>query len=154
MTFEEKINDLIKEAMKAKERERLEALRAIKAGIILEKTKEGATSEILEDTYVKMILKMVKQRDESATIYRQQNRPELAEKEKFEANVMREFLPKQMSTDEIESAVKAIISEVGAQGMKDMGKVMGKATVSLSGKADSKVVADMVKKLLANLSCS
>ncbi len=149
MTFEEKINDLIKEAMKAKERERLEALRAIKSGIILERTKEGATGEITEDTFTKMIQKMVKQRDESATIYRQQNRPELAEKEEFEATVMRGFLPKQMSAEELEAAIKAIIAEVGAQGMKDMGKVMGKATASLAGKADGKMVADTVKRILA-----
>lgn len=92
---------------------------------------------------------MVKQRDESATIYRQQNRPELAEKEEFEATVMRGFLPKQMSAEELEAAIKAIIAEVGAQGMKDMGKVMGKATASLAGKADGKMVADTVKRILA-----
>jgi uncharacterized protein YqeY len=149
MTFEEKINDLIKEAMKAKQKERLEALRAIKSGIILERTKEGASGEITEDTYIKMMQKMVKQRDDSATIYRQQNRPELAEKEEFEATVIREFLPKQMSIQELEDAIKSIIAETGAQGMKDMGKVMGKATAALAGKADGKVVADMVKKVLS-----
>jgi hypothetical protein len=149
MTFEEKINDLIKEAMKAKQKERLEALRAIKSGIILERTKEGASGEITEDTYIKMMQKMVKQRDDSATIYRQQNRPELAEKEEFEATVIREFLPKQMSTQELEDAIKSIIAETGAQGMKDMGKVMGKATAALAGKADGKVVADLVKKVLS-----
>lgn len=148
MTFEEKINGFIKEAMKAKQKDRLEALRAIKAGIIIEKTKEGAADEISDEVVMKMLQKMVKQRDDSAAIYTQQNRPELAEKEIIEAEVIREFLPKPLSNDEVETIIKQIIAEVGAQGMKDMGKVMGMATGALSGKADSKMVAEMVKKLL------
>lgn len=150
MTFEDNINNLIKEAMKAKQRERLEALRAIKSGIIIERTKEGATDQLTDEVYLKMIQKMVKQRDESAAIYRQQNRPELAAKEETEAKIMREFLPKQMSAAEIEISVKTIVAELSANGMKDMGKVMGKATAVLSGKAESKTVAEIVKKILSN----
>ncbi len=149
MTFEEQINDLIKKAIKAKERDRLEALRAIKSGILLERTKEGASSEPNESLYLKMIAKMVKQRHDSAIIYRQQNRPELAEKEEFEASVLNEFLPKQLSASEIEETVITIIKELGAQNMKDMGKVMSKASVELAGKAETKTIADVVKKLLS-----
>ncbi|HOG20269.1 MAG TPA: GatB/YqeY domain-containing protein [Salinivirgaceae bacterium] len=149
MSFEEKINNLIKEAMKAKERERLEALRAIKSAILLERTKEGATEELSEENFLKMIAKMVKQRDDSAEIYRQQNRPELAEKEEFEASVIREFLPKQLSVQEVESHIKAIIADTGASSMKDMGKVMAQATAELAGKAESKTIAEITKRILS-----
>ncbi|HPW66409.1 MAG TPA: GatB/YqeY domain-containing protein [Salinivirgaceae bacterium] len=149
MSFEEKINNLIKEAMKAKERERLEALRAIKSAILLERTKEGATGELTEEDFLKMISKMVKQRDDSAEIYRQQNRPELAEKEEFEASVIREFLPKQLTVQEVESHIKAIIAKTGAQSMKDMGKVMSQATAELAGKAESKTIAEITKRILS-----
>ena len=149
MNFEEKINNLIKEAMKAKERERLEALRAIKSAILLERTKEGATGELTEEDFLKMISKMVKQRDDSAEIYRQQNRPELAEKEEFEASVIREFLPKQLTVQEVESHIKAIIAKTGAQSMKDMGKVMSQATAELAGKAESKTIAEITKRILS-----
>ena len=148
MTFEEKINGMIKEAMKAKQKDRLEALRSIKAGILNEKTKEGASDLIPDEVYAKMLQKMVKQRDDSAKIYAEQNRPELAEKEIIEAEVIREFLPKPLSAEEVEAIIKHAIAEMGAQGMKDMGKVMGNVTPLLSGKADSKGVADLVKKLL------
>ncbi|MGI6479312.1 MAG: GatB/YqeY domain-containing protein [Salinivirgaceae bacterium] len=149
MSFEEKINNLIKEAMKAKERERLEALRAIKSAILLERTKEGATGELSEEDFLKMISKMVKQRDDSAEIYRQQNRPELAEKEEFEASVIREFLPKQLTVQEVEKHIKAIIAKTGAQSMKDMGKVMAQATAELAGKAESKTIAEITKRILS-----
>ncbi len=149
MSFEEKINNLIKEAMKAKERERLEALRAIKSAILLERTKEGATGELTEEDFLKMIAKMVKQRDDSAEIYRQQNRPELAEKEEFEASVIREFLPKQLTVQEVENHIKAIIAKTGAQSMKDMGKVMAQATAELAGKAESKTIAEITKRILS-----
>ena len=149
MSFEEKINNLIKEAMKAKERERLEALRAIKSAILLERTKEGATGELSEEDFLKMISKMVKQRDDSAEIYRQQNRPELAEKEEFEASVIREFLPKQLTVQEVEKHIKAIIAKTGAQSMRDMGKVMAQATAELAGKAESKTIAEITKRILS-----
>jgi uncharacterized protein YqeY len=135
--------------MKAKERERLEALRAIKSAILLERTKEGATGELSEEDFLKMISKMVKQRDDSAEIYRQQNRPELAEKEEFEASVIREFLPKQLTVQEVEKHIKAIIAKTGAQSMKDMGKVMAQATAELAGKAESKTIAEITKRILS-----
>ncbi len=149
MTPEERINELIKEAMKSKQRERLEALRAIKSAILLEKTKEGATGEISEEQFIKMLQKLVKQRRDSAQIYRQQNRSDLAEKEEFEANIIKEFLPAPMSNEELQEIIGQIIREVGAQSVKDMGKVMGKATSILAGKADNKAIADTVKKLLS-----
>ncbi|MDD2562987.1 MAG: GatB/YqeY domain-containing protein [Salinivirgaceae bacterium] len=148
MTFEEKINGMIKDAMKAREKDRLEALRSIKAGILNEKTKEGAVDVIPDEVFVNMLQKMVKQRDDSAKIYTEQNRPELAEKEIIEAEVIREFLPKPLPVEEVEVIIKQVIAEMSAQGMKDMGKVMGKVTPLLSGKADSKAVAELVKKLL------
>lgn len=148
MTFEEKINGSIKEAMKAKQKDRLDALRAIKAGILNEKTKEGAVDVIPDEVFLKMLQKMVKQRDDSAKIYTEQNRPELAEKETIEAEVIREFLPKPLSTEEVETIIKQVIADMDAQGMKDMGKVMGTVTPLLTGRSDSKMVADLVKKLL------
>lgn len=149
MTFEEKITEQIKDAMKSKNKERLEALRAVKSAILLEKTKEGATGEISDETYIKMLQKLAKQRDDSAIIYQQQNRPELAIKEENEALIIREFLPKPLTIEEIETTIKVIIAETSANGIKDMGKVMGKATSKFAGRADSKQVSEIVKKLLA-----
>jgi len=148
MTPEEKINELIKEAMKNKQRERLEAIRAIKSAILLEKTKEGA-GEISEDLFMKILQKLVKQREDSAAIYRQQNRIDLAEKEEFEANVIKELLPAPLSVDEVKNIIQQIVIEVGAQSMKDMGKVMPKATAQLAGKTDNKTISDIVKELLS-----
>ena len=149
MSLEITINNEIKAAMLAKEKVRLEALRAIKAAILLAKTAEGASGEELTDTEViKIIQKLVKQRKESAEIYTQQNRPELAETEIAEAQAMEVFLPKQMSEDELEDELKKIISSVGAMAPSDMGKVMGVATKALAGKADGKAISAMVKKLL------
>ncbi len=149
MSLEETINQAIKEAMLAKQKERLEALRAVKNGIILLKTEKGIHYTITPDDELKMLQKQVKQRKESAEIYIQQNRPELADKELFEAKVIEEFLPAQMSPEELEKVIKEIVSRVGAQTAKDMGKVMGVASKELAGKAEGKAISELVKKLLS-----
>jgi uncharacterized protein YqeY len=147
MSLELKINNDIKNAMLAKDKLRLETLRSIKAGILLAKTAENAT-EITEDFEIKMLQKMAKQRKESAAIYIQQNRQELADKELAEAAIVEEYLPKQLSEEEITTALKEIIASVGATSAKDMGKVMGTATKQFAGKADSRLISEIVKKLL------
>jgi hypothetical protein len=148
MSLEQKINDQIKEAMLAKERVRLEALRAVKSAILLAKTAEGGSGEVSDADIVKMIQKLVKQRRESAEIYKQQNRPELAENELAEVGFMEVFLPKQLSQEELEAVIKTIIERVGAKQPSDMGKVMGAATKELAGLAEGKVISETVKKLL------
>jgi uncharacterized protein YqeY len=147
MSFEQIINDGIKAAMLAKEKIRLDALRAVKAAILLEKTSEKP-KEIDEAEGIKMLQKLVKQRKETAEIYSKNNRQELADKELAEVAILEEFLPKQLSEAEIEATVKAIVAETGATGMKEMGKVMGLASKQLAGKADGKLIADLVKKIL------
>lgn len=149
MSLELKINEQIKEAMLAKDKVRLESIRAIKAAILLAKTAEGGTGEVTDADIVKMIQKMVKQRRESAEIYKQQNRPELAENELAEISYMEVFLPKQLSGEELEAALKAIIERVGAKQASEMGKVMGVASKELTGLADGRVISETVKKLLA-----
>lgn len=146
MTLEEKINAEIKTAMIAKNTEKLNALRAIKAEILLLKSSEKGTSD---DAETKAMMKMVKQRKESAEIFKQQNRPELAEAELMQVAVIESFLPKQMSAEELEAALKAIMAQVGASTPADMGKVMGVATKQLAGKAEGKLISETVKKLLA-----
>jgi len=149
MSLENTINSEIKAAMLAKEKVRLESLRAIKAAILLAKTAEGASGEELSDAeVVKIIQKLVKQRKESADIYTQQNRPELAETELAEVQAMEVFLPKQLSESELETELKKIIESTGATAPSDMGKVMGAATKVLTGKADGKAISALVKKLL------
>lgn len=135
--------------MKAKETVRLAALRGIKAAILLAKTSEGAGQEISDADIVKIIGKLVKQRKESAEIYTQQNRPELAANELAEAVAMEVYLPKQLSEAEVEAELRKVIAETGASGMADMGKVMGVATKRLAGQADGRLISTLVKKLLA-----
>ena len=135
--------------MKAKETVRLAALRGIKAAILLAKTSEGAGQEISDADIVKIIGKLVKQRKESAEIYTQQNRPELAANELAEAAAMEVYLPKQLSEAEVETELRKVIAETGASGMADMGKVMGVATKRLAGQADGRLISTLVKKLLA-----
>lgn len=149
MSLELEIAAGIKEAMLAKEKTKLESLRAIKAAILLAKTAEGASHELTDGDIVKIIQKLVKQRKESAEIYNQQNRPELAEKELSEASFMEVYLPKQLSEEELTAELKAIITETGASKPSDMGKVMGVATKRLAGKADGKAISAKVKELLA-----
>lgn len=136
-------------AMKAKETVRLAALRGIKAAILLAKTAEGGNGEISDADIVKIIGKLVKQRKESAEIYSQQNRPELAENELAEASAMEVYLPKQLSEAEVEAELEKIIAETGASKLSDMGKVMGIATKRLAGQADGKLISTLVKKLLS-----
>ncbi len=149
MSLEEKINNDIKAAMMAKEKVRLEALRAIKSVILLAKTEKGHAETLAEDTEMKILQKQVKQRKESAEIYKQQNRPELAEKELAEAAVIEEYLPKMLSDAELTVELKKIIEQVGAKAPSDMGKVMGVASKALAGKADGKAISEKVKSLLA-----
>ena len=146
MTLEEKINADIKTAMLAKEKEKLEAIRAIKSAILLMKTSGEAGNEADE---VKALQKMVKQRKETADIYKQQNRNDLAEVELFQASIIEKYLPQMMSEAEVETILKSIIEQVGAKAPSDMGKVMGAASKQLAGKADNKLVSELVKKLLA-----
>ena len=147
MSMELQIQQDIKAAMLAKEKVRLESLRAIKAAILLAKTADGSES-IADEAVVKIIQKLVKQRKETAEIYKQQNREELAAQELAEAAAMEVYLPKQLSEAEIEEDLKKIIAQVGATGPQDMGKVMGTATKALAGKAEGRVISALVKKLL------
>jgi uncharacterized protein YqeY len=147
MSLEQTINDDIRAAMLAREKVKLESLRAIKAAILVEKTKDGSES-IADEAVVKIIQKLVKQRKETAEIYAQQNRPELADNELSEAGFMEPYLPKQLSESELEAAVRALIAQVGATGPQDMGKVMGVASKQLAGKADGRQVSETVKRLL------
>lgn len=148
MLFEQISND-IKEAMKARDKVRLETLRNIKKVFIEAKTAPGA-NDTLEDTdALKLLSKLAKQGKESAATYVQQNRQDLADAELAQVAVIEEYLPKAMTEDEIEAAVKEIIAATGAQGMKDMGKVMGVASKQMAGRADGRVISGIVKKLLA-----
>lgn len=146
--LEEKIQQDIKAAMLAKDSVALASVRAVKAAILLAKTAENG-KPVDDAEIVKIIQKLVKQRKESADIYAQQNRPELAENELAEAAVMEKYLPKQLSEEEVEEALKGIIAQVGASSMADMGKVMGVATKALAGQADGKLISALVRKLLA-----
>ena len=149
MSLKEKIEADIKKAMLAKQKEELTALRAIKSAILLAETEKGAGGTLSEDTELKLLTKAAKQRKESADVYTSNGRDELAQKELFEYEVISRYLPAQLTTNELEAEVAAIISKVGAAGMQDMGKVMGMASKSLAGKADGKMIAEVVKKLLA-----
>lgn len=149
MALEQQIQKDIIAAMKAKETVRLAAIRGIKAAILLAKTAEGGNGEISDAEIVKIIQKLVKQRKESAEIYTQQNRPELAENELAEAASMEVYLPRQLDEGEVEAILAGIVAEVGASQPSDMGKVMGVATKRLAGQADGKLISTLVKKLLA-----
>ncbi len=149
MSLFDTISSDIKGAMLAKDRVKLETLRGIKKEFLEAKTAKGSDGELSDDNATKILVKMVKQRRESAKIYAEQNRPELAEGELAEAAVIEEYLPKQMSAEELEAALKAIIAQVGATSAKEMGKVMGVASKQLAGKADGRAISEMVKSLLA-----
>jgi uncharacterized protein len=149
MSLEQKIMGELKTAMLAKDEKALRSLRAIKAAILLAKTSEGAGGKLKEDDEIKLLQKLVKQRKDSLEIFEQQNRTDLAQKEKEEIEIIEKFLPKQLSADELRSEVAAIISEVGASSPADMGKVMGVATKKLAGKADGKTISALVKELLS-----
>ncbi|QEC68350.1 GatB/YqeY domain-containing protein [Panacibacter ginsenosidivorans] len=149
MSLEQNIMAEMKDAMKSKNEAVLRSLRAIKAEIIKAKTEPGANGQISEDTELKMLQKMVKQRKDSLEIYQQQNRADLAQKEVEEIAVIEKFLPKQLSEAELKEALAKIITEVGAASPADMGKVMGAATKQLAGKADGKAISAAVKELLS-----
>ena len=148
MDLFEKVNADIKSAMLARQKVRLEALRGIKKEFLEAKTEKGADGTLPDDRAMKILAKMAKQRRETAQIYVEQNRPELAENELAEAAVIEEYLPKRLSGEELQEEVKKIITEAGATSMKDMGKVMGLASKALAGKADGKEISALVKKLL------
>jgi len=139
----------IKEAMKAKNVLALEALRAIKSAVLLLKSEAGASEELTEGQEIKLLQKLVKQRRDSATIFREQNHVDLAEPEEAQAEIIAKFLPEQLSEEEVKSLIEAIISQTGATSMKDMGKVMGMASKQLAGKADGKTISTLVKQLLS-----
>lgn len=149
MSLEQRINDDIKAAMLAREKDKLNALRAIKSAILLAKTQKGAADEINEEGEIKILKQLVKQRQDSADMYKQQNRDDLYQEEKFQLDIIQTYLPAMLSAEEVESKLKEIIAAGGFSGMKDMGKVMGQATKAFAGKADNKMVSDLVKKLLA-----
>ncbi|HYC39799.1 MAG TPA: GatB/YqeY domain-containing protein [Chitinophagaceae bacterium] len=150
MNLEQKIAGDLKTAMLAKDEKSLRALRAIKAAILLAKTAEGAGGQLNEEDEIRLLQKLVKQRRDSLEIYRQQNRPDLAQKEEEEIAVIEKFLPQQLSPDELKNALRKIIADTGASSPADMGKVMGVATKQLAGKADGKTISAVVKELLAS----
>ena len=148
MKIEEKINESIKDSMKEKNRLRLDSLRAIKSAILIEKTKSGSKDLIEESVVLKILQKMVKQRNDSAKIYLEQNRKELADVETSQANIISEFLPTQLSESELSEIIDKVIEEGGAESMKDMGKVISKVNERVSGQAEGRVIAEIVKKKL------
>lgn len=150
MNLFDTVSDDIKKAMLARDKVRLEALRGAKKEFLEAKTAKGANGELSDENATKIIVKMVKQRKESAKIYQENNRPELAENELAEAAVLEEYLPKQLSAEELASELRDIIAEVGATGPRDMGKVMGVASKRLAGRAEGRAISDAVKTLLTN----
>ncbi|KKO90413.1 MULTISPECIES: GatB/YqeY domain-containing protein [Sphingobacterium] len=149
MSLEIQINQDIKAAMIAKDTAKLRGLRAIKAAILLAKTEKGHAEDLSQEAEIKVLQKLVKQRRESAEIYKTQNREDLYEIEVEEEKVIEAYLPKQLSKEEVETVVKAIIAETGASSIKDMGKVMGATNQKLAGQADGKTISEVVKSLLA-----
>jgi len=147
MTLTEQINADVKEAMKAREKEKLEALRAIKSALMLEATKDGS-GEVSEEAGMKILQKLHKQRKDAAALYKEQGRDDLLQDEVYQAGIIEAYLPAQMSEDEIAVVVKEIIAKTGASSPADMGKVMGAAMGQLSGKADGKIISMLVKKHL------
>lgn len=149
MSLQKQVMDKMKEAMKTKDTVALQALRAVKSAFLLAKTESGAKEELTEDQELKIIQKQVKQRKDSAAIFLQQGREDLAKPELDEVAVLEQFLPKALSEEEIEVIVKEEISNLGATGMQDMGKVMGVVSKRLAGQADGKTISTIVKKNLA-----
>ncbi len=148
-TLEEQINQDLKEAMKAKDDAKMRSIRAIKTAIIVEKTSEKG-GELTPETELKMLNKLAKQRQDALDIYNKEGRDDLAQKEQEELIIIQTYMPEQMSEEEIEAEVDQIIRDTGAQGMQDMGKVMGIASKQLLGKADGKTISTVVKKKLSS----
>ena len=150
MSLKDQIDTDIKHAMLNKQKDDLRALRAIKSLILLAETEKGNKEELKDDVEMGILMKAAKQRKDSIRIYEEQGRHDLAQKEKAELTIIERYLPKQMTENEIEDELKNIIADTGAQGMKDMGKVMGQATKKLAGKAEGKKIAELTKKLLSS----
>ena len=148
MSLTTQIDQDIKQAMLAKQADRLRGLRAIKSALLLARTEKGATEEVTPEAETKVLQKLVKQRKESAEIYKTQNRDDLYQVEIEELEVIEAYLPKQMSHDEVETYLKDLITRIGATSVKDMGKVMGAANKELAGKADGRTISEVVKSLL------
>jgi uncharacterized protein YqeY len=144
------ISNGIKDAMRAKDRDRLAALRDIKSKILLEATKDGAGDDVDDATVLTILSKLVKQRNETAALYQQQGRPDLAEEEEIQAKVIQEFLPTALTEAQIEAKVNEIIASTGASSMADMGKVMGLASAAMAGQADGKVISGFVRQALSS----
>lgn len=149
MNLQDKVMTEIKAAMRAKDSVKLEALRAVKSAILLAQTSGAGSDGLSEDEELKLLQRLVKQRKESAAIYQEQGRDDLAQPELEQAAVIEQFLPAQLSEEEIEKEVDSIIASTGATGMQDMGKVMGAASKQLAGKADGRTISDVVKRKLA-----
>ena len=150
MSIQENIKGEIKEAMKAKNALALEALRAIKSAVLLQKSEAGAADGMTDDQEIKLLQKLVKQRRDSAAIFRKQNRADLAEPEEAQAEIIARFLPEQLSEQEVGKVIESIITQLGASSIKDMGKVMGMASNQLAGKADGKTISTIVKQKLSS----
>ncbi|WP_010135576.1 GatB/YqeY domain-containing protein [Ochrovirga pacifica] len=149
MNLSKEVMTKMKEAMKAKDAVALEALRAIKSAILLAQTETGSKEEISEEAEIKLLQKLVKQRKDSAALYTEQGREDLAEPELAQAEVISEFLPAQMTEEELKAALTKLISETGASSIKDMGKLMGVASKEFAGKADGKAISVVIKQLLS-----
>ena len=149
MSLLNNLTEELKTAMRAKDVLKLEALRAIKSAILLAQTSSGAAADLSEDEEIKLLQKLVKQRKDSAAIFKEQNREDLAAPEEAQAAVIAQFLPEQMSEAEVEKVIERIIATSGADGMKDMGKVMGMASKQLAGKADGKTISNIIKAKLS-----
>lgn len=150
MNLEAQINEQIKAAMRAKETAALRSLRAIKAELLKEKTKEGGNGEVSDDNALKILTKMAKQRRDSISIFKEQNRNDLAVIEEEELKIIAQFLPEQMGEAEVAEKLKEVIAQVGASGPGDMGKVMGAAMKVFAGKADGKLISKLTRELLMN----
>jgi len=148
MSLQKQIMEAMKTAMKAKDSIALQALRAVKSAILLAQTESGATEALSEEAEVKLLQKLVKQRKDSAQVYSEQGRNDLAEPELAEAAVIEKFLPEQLSESEVRQIVAGIIDQTGAESMKDMGKVMGMANKEMAGRADGKTISTIVKDIL------
>lgn len=149
MSALDNLTNEIKEAMKAKNALALEALRAIKSAVLLQKSEAGAADGMTDDQEIKLLQKLVKQRRDSAAIFRKQNRADLAEPEEAQAEIIARFLPEQLSEEEVGKVIESIITQLGVSSMKDMGKVMGMASSQLAGKADGKTISTLVKQKLS-----
>ena len=149
MSLQKQVMEAMKVAMKEKDANALEALRSVKSAILVAQTESGAKKDLIEEEEIKLVQKQVKQRKDSAAIYQEQGREDLAEPELKQAAIIEQFLPEQLSEEEIAKVVDSIIEKTGANSMKDMGKVMGMANKELAGQADGKTISSIVKQRLA-----